>query len=109
MAPKLINSGAKPPMKMSGGGGGGFAALRNALQNRMAPQQVKKENEGPKKPIVEVGTGNVPKMNLSKLMASLEKNMGKNENIPDKPVEIVSVSGPGVPPPYPPPPPPQSK
>ena len=46
---------------------------------------------------------------MSKLMASLEKNMGKNESVPDKPVEIVSGSGAGIPPPPPPPPPPPSK
>ena len=102
---KPSNSGAKPPMKASGGGGGGFAAMRNMLQNRMAPQPVKKE-EGPKKPIVELGTGNVPRMNISKLMSSLEKNMGKSESTSNEPIKVVSSSGAGVPPPPPPPPPP---
>ena len=101
--PKPSTSGAKPPMKI--GGGGGFAAMRNMLQNRMAPQPVKKE-EGPKKPIVELGSGNVPRMNLSKLMSSLEKNMSKNESTSNEPVKVVSSSGAGVPPPPPPPPPP---
>ena len=103
--PKPSTSGAKPPMKMSGGGGGGFAAMRNMLQNRMAPQPVKKE-EGPKKPIVELGTGNVPRMNISKLMSSLEKNIGKSESTSNEPIKVVSSSGAGVPPPPPPPPPP---
>ena len=110
---KSVNSGAgaKPPMKMSGGGAGGFAALRNALANRMGPPQQAKKDEGPKKPIVELGTGNVPKMNISKLMASLEKNMSKNENenASNEPAEVISGSGPGIPPPPPPPPPPPSK
>ena len=108
---KPANSGvSKQPMKMSAGGGGGFAAMRNMLANRMGPQQpAKKESEGPKKPIVELGKGNVPRMNLSKLMASLENNIGKKETKPAKPVEVVSSSGPGVPPPPPPPPPPPAK
>ena len=103
--PKPPTSGAKAPMKMSGGGGGGFAAMRNMLQNRMGPQPVKKE-EGPKKPIVELTSGNVPRMNMSKLMASLEKNMGKSESTSNAPIKVVSSSGAGVPPPPPPPPPP---
>ena len=99
--------GAKQPMKMSAGGGGGFAAMRNMLANRMGPQQpAKKESTGPKKPIVELGKGNVPRMNLSKLMASLENNMGKNESKPAGPVTVVCGGGAGVPPPPPPPPPP---
>ena len=106
--PKPSTSGTKPPMKMSGGGGGGFTAMRNMLQNRMAPQPVKKE-EGPKKPIVELGTGNVPRMNISKLMSSLEKNMGKSESTSNEPIKVVSSSGAGVPPPPPPPPPPPKK
>ena len=97
-------AGEKPPMKM---GGGGFAAMRNMLANRMAPQNQIKKEEGPKKPIVELASGsNVPRMNLSKLMASLESNMAKNEDTSSGPVEIISGSGPGVPPPPPPPPPP---
>ena len=98
---------AKQPMKMSAGGGAGFAAMRNMLANRMGPQQpAKKESTGPKKPIVELGTGNVPRMNLSKLMASLENNMGKNESKLTGPVTVVCGGGAGVPPPPPPPPPP---
>ena len=47
-------------MKMNSGGGG-FAAKLNMLANRMAPQKpAKKESEGPQKPIVELGKGNVP-------------------------------------------------
>ena len=106
--PKPSTSGTKPPMKMSGGGGGGFTAMRNMLQNRMAPHPMKKE-EGPKKPIVELGTGNVPRMNISKLMSSLEKNMGKSESTSNEPIKVVSSSGAGVPPPPPPPPPPPKK
>ena len=79
--------------------------MRNMLQNRMGPQPVKKE-EGPKKPIVELASGNVPRMNMSKLLNSLEKNMGKNESKPSAPIKVVSGSGAGVPPPPPPPPPP---
>jgi hypothetical protein len=94
---------------MSGGGAGGFAALRNALANRMGPPQQVKKDKGPKKPIVELGTGNIPKMNISKLMASLEKNMSKNENVSNEPAEVISGSGPGIPPPPTPPPPPPSK
>ena len=67
IAPKPTTSGSKPPMKMSAGGGGGFAAMRNMLQNRMGPQPVKKE-EGPKKPIVELASDNVPRMNMLKLI-----------------------------------------
>ena len=103
------SSGGKQPMKVSGGGGG-FAAMRNMLANRMAPPSTKKENEGPKKPIVELAAGsNVPRMNLSKLKASLESNLGKSESTSNEPVKVVSGSGAGVPPPPPPPPPPPIK
>ena len=94
---------------MSAGGGGGFAAMRNMLANRMGPQPTKKQDEGPKKPIVELAKGNVPRMNMSKLMASLESNMGKSESTSNEPVKVVSSSGKGVPPPPPPPPPPPVK
>ena len=106
---KPANTGAKNPMKMSTGGGGGFASKLNMLANKMAPKPVKKESEEPKKPIVELGKGNVPRMNLSKLMASLENNMGKNESKNVEPPKVVSGNGPGVPPPPPPPPPPPIK
>jgi hypothetical protein len=104
---KPSTTGGKLPMKT--GGGGGFAAMRNMLANRMAPQKQVKKDEGPKKPIVELAAGsNVPRMNMSKLMASLEKNMGKSEDTSSGPVEVISCSGPGIPPPPPPPPPPPS-
>ena len=106
---KPANTGAKQPLKMSAGGGGGFAAMRNMLANRMGPQPTKKQDEGPKKPIVELAKGNVPRMNMSKLMASLESNMGKSESTSNEPVKVVSSSGKGVPPPPPPPPPPPVK
>ena len=41
-------------------------------------------------------------MNLSKLMASLENNMGKNESKNIEPFKVVSSNRPGVPPPPPP-------
>ena len=106
---KPANTGAKQPLKMSAGGGGGFAAMRNMLANRMGPQPTKKQDEGPKKPIVELASGNVPRMNMSKLMASLESNMGKSESTSNEPIKVVSGSGSGVPPPPPPPPPPPVK
>ena len=106
---KPTNTGAKQPLKMSAGGTGGFAAMRNMLANRMGPQPTKKQDEAPKKPIVELAKGNVPRMNMSKLMASLESNMGKSESTSNEPIKVVSSSGKGVPPPPPPPPPPPVK
>ena len=76
------------------------------LANRMGPPAAQKKSDEPKKPIVELASGsNVPRMNLSKLMASLENNMSKSESV-DEPVKVVACSGKGVPPPPPPPPPP---
>ena len=100
------SSGAKPPMKL--GGKLNFAAM---LESRMGGgKSSKKVNEEPKKPIVELASGsNVPRMNMSKLMASLESNLGKSNSSSDEPVQVVSGSGAGIPPPPPPPPLPPSK
>jgi len=96
-------------MKIGGGVGGSLAARISMLQNKMGPPK-KAEKDEPKKPIVELASGsNVPRMNISKLMASLESNMGKNESISNEPIKVVEGSGAGVPPPPPPPPPPPSK
>ena len=86
----------------------GFAAM---LESRMGGGKAKKQvAEEPKKPIVEIAAGsNVPRMDLSKLKASLEKNMTQNNSPSDEPVKVIECSGAGVPPPPPPPPPPGAK
>ena len=98
-------SAIKPTVKA---GGNSFAAKLSFLQNKMAKPK-SDEKEEPKKPIVEIASGNVPRMNLSKLKASLESNMGKSENVSNEPLKVVEGSGAGVPPPPPPPPPPPMK
>ena len=104
------SSSSKPPMKI-GGGGGGFAAMRNMLASRMGPPAAQKKTDEPKKPIVELASGsNVPRMNLSKLMESLENNITKSQTV-DEPVQVICNTSGGVPPPpsQPPPPPPPPK
>jgi hypothetical protein len=98
-------SAIKPTVKA---GGNSFAAKLSFLQNKMGkPKEEVKEE--PKKPIVEIAKGNVPRMNLSKLKASLESNMGKSEKVSNEPIKVVEGSGAGIPPPPPPPPPPPMK
>ena len=98
-------SAIKPTVKT---GGNSFAAKLSFLQNKMGKPK-SDEKEEPKKPIVEVASGNVPRMNLSKVKASLESNMGKSESVSNKPLKVVEGRGAGVPPPPPPPPPPPKK
>jgi len=96
----ISSSVVKPQVKA---GGNAFAAKLSFLQNKMGKPK-SNEKEEPKKPIVELASGNVPRMNLSKLKASLESNMGKNESVSNEPAKVVEGSGAGIPPPPPPPP-----
>ena len=98
--------GAKPPMKM---GGGGFAAMQAMLAGRMAPQK-KPEAEAPKKPIVELAKGSTcGKMDMSKLIGNLSKNMEtankKAEKQEAATVVFLDSGKPTAAPPPPPPPP----
>ena len=102
------NSSASAIKPTAKAGGNSFAAKLSFLQNKMGKPK-SDEKEEPKKPIVEIASGNVPRMNLSKLKASLENNMGKSENVSNEPIKVVEGSGAGIPPPPPPPPQPPMK
>jgi hypothetical protein len=102
------NSSASAIKPTAKAGGNSFAAKLSFLQNKMGKPK-SNEKEEPKKPIVEIASGNVPRMNLSKLKASLENNMGKSENVSNEPIKVVEGSGAGIPPPPPPPPQPPMK